>query len=301
MTDTAATSGRAGRPPATAAGYRHRGDPRRLRADRGAPRRRSGRPPGERVRSARAERGRQVDAAQGDQRAACARRRVRCSSATNRSGRRPPRSWPGTACARCPKAGGSSPTSRYARTSASGPTGADSRAKDVEERTFTTFPRLKERRRQMAGTLSGGEQQMLAISRALVTDPKVLLLDELSMGLAPLIVTELYELVATLAEQGMTILLVEQFVATALVGGHPCGHHGPRPDHPGGHARGDGRRRPRRLPGLTPGSVLFGQLHLDRPTGSATVGDQGDHPARVTQVVLGPTRGRRSARRCRPR
>jgi len=88
--------------------------------------------------------------------------------------------------------------------------------KDVEERTFETFPVLKERRRQLAGTMSGGEQQMLAISRALVTNPRVLYLDELSMGLAPLIVSELYDLVGKLSRQGMTIVLVEQFVTTAL-------------------------------------------------------------------------------------
>jgi branched-chain amino acid transport system ATP-binding protein len=88
--------------------------------------------------------------------------------------------------------------------------------KAVEEQTYDAFPRLAERRKQLAGTMSGGEQQMLAISRALVTQPRLLLLDELSMGLAPLIVAELYELVGNLARQGITVLLVEQFVTTAL-------------------------------------------------------------------------------------
>jgi branched-chain amino acid transport system ATP-binding protein len=86
----------------------------------------------------------------------------------------------------------------------------------VEDVAYTRFPRLAERRHQLAGTMSGGEQQMLAMSRGLAADPALLLLDELSMGLAPMIVEELYGVVAQLASEGMSILVVEQFARTVL-------------------------------------------------------------------------------------
>ena len=94
--------------------------------------------------------------------------------------------------------------------------GAYVRGRADAERQYATFPRLKERRTQVAGTLSGGEQQMLAIARALMTEPKLLLLDEPSMGLAPMMVARIFEVVREIAQRGVTILLVEQNARLAL-------------------------------------------------------------------------------------
>jgi branched-chain amino acid transport system ATP-binding protein len=87
---------------------------------------------------------------------------------------------------------------------------------DLLEKVFEFFPRLKERRKQRAGTLSGGERQMLAVGRALMSAPKILLLDEPSLGLAPAIVETLYETLSRLHRAGLTLLIAEQSVQLAL-------------------------------------------------------------------------------------
>jgi branched-chain amino acid transport system ATP-binding protein len=88
------------------------------------------------------------------------------------------------------------------------------------ERAFTLFPRLREREKQVGGTLSGGEQQMLAVGRALMSRPKLLLLDEPSMGLAPMLIQQIFDIVVEINEQGTTVLLVEQNAQQALSRAH---------------------------------------------------------------------------------
>lgn len=97
-------------------------------------------------------------------------------------------------------------------------TGTDAKAQvaDDIDKAFATFPRLKERQNQLAGTLSGGEQQMLAMARALMSRPKMLLLDEPSMGLSPLMVEKIFDVVREVRSQGVTVLLVEQNAKLAL-------------------------------------------------------------------------------------
>ena len=94
--------------------------------------------------------------------------------------------------------------------------GYGARARTDLDRVYDLFPKLRERHRQAAGTLSGGEQQMLAIGRALMARPKVMLLDEPSMGLAPVIVQEVFRTISRLKSEGITLLLVEQFAKSAL-------------------------------------------------------------------------------------
>jgi len=93
---------------------------------------------------------------------------------------------------------------------------ARTRATDNLSRTYELFPRLKERRRQLAGTLSGGEQQMCAIGRGLMSEPEILMLDEPSLGLAPVLVDQIFDMIRSISGSGVTILLVEQNVGHAL-------------------------------------------------------------------------------------
>ena len=149
-------------------------------------------------------------------------------------------------------------------------------AEDLE-RVFGLFPRLQERRKQAGGTLSGGEQQMLAVGRALMSRPKLLLLDEPSMGLAPMLIQQIFEIITEINQQGTTVLLVEQNAQQALSPGAPGVRAGDRPDRQGRHRpgaaarpRGQGRVPGRRLAlaetrdGCSPRPSRSGNCHTRR-------------------------------------
>ena len=139
-----------------------------------------------------------------------------CTSAATTSTGLLPTGWPGRGCAPSLRGAGIFPNLTVAENISLFAFAAKASPAEIEERSYTQFPRLAERRSQLAGRLSGGEQQMLAMARALSSDPALLLLDELSMGLAPKIVQDLYELVAEIGRQGISVLVVEQFARRAL-------------------------------------------------------------------------------------
>ena len=144
-------------------------------------------------------------------------------------------------------------------------------------RVFDLFPRLKERRSQKAGTMSGGEQQMLAMGRALMARPTVLLLDEPSMGLSPILTEQIFKIIAEINAQGTTILLVEQNALMALNVAAPRLRAPDRPDHPGRHGR-EPRRQPAGSPGV-PGRDLSRRGRAERATAPQAAGRLSARPA----------------------